>query len=411
MNHYARLIHCLVARLKRRLFPVSRSALILPSATPGSLGDDAMMTSSINMLRQKGFSKIGVFDLDRDCPFSFSRKPDETLDISGFSLEWKYPEAYGFFNKLRDYDYFLVIGADVLDGHYSDHISYRHVMLAYWAEKSGLKTTLLGFSFNDNPGERALRALRRLGKNVRICARDPVSYERLTRHLGHPPIQTADIAFLLNPEEPVDGMLKRWIDKTKTQGAQLYGINAIMTSKFFTDKSLESENAYLNFYIALVQAIAAQQPEARFIFIPHDYRPNGIGEGPLLERLLGLLPAMLQDRVLLLKNPYNVAEIKWLAGQLDFIVSSRMHLAIAAIGQGTPVFCFEYQGKFQGLFELIGMPELLSSMDAALTDPQALIESVLQHIDRSASIRERLQQKTPELLSLAEKNFDFYVKA
>lgn len=393
------------------LLPVRRNVLIVPPAAPGSLGDDAMMTGAIEMLRQRGFSKIGIFDLDRNCPFSFSRQPDETLDISGFSWGWKYPEEYGFFKKLRDYDFFLVIGADVLDGNYSDNKSSRHVMLAYWAEKCGLNTSLLGFSYNDTPGERALSALRSLGNNVRICARDPVSYRRLTRHLGWPPIQTADVAFLLKPEEPVDETLKRWIAEAKAQRAPLYGINAIVTSKFFRDKSLESESAYLDFYVKLLQAIAIKQPHARFVFIPHDCRPNGVGEGPFLERLMELLPAKLQASILLLRTHYNVAEIKWLAGQMDFIVSSRMHLAIAAIGQGTPVFCFEYQGKFQGLFELCEMPELLSSMEFALSNPVVLIESVLRHIERCASIRACLLEKIPELHALAEKNFDFSINA
>ena len=365
-----------------------------------------MITATIDILRKKGFSKIGILDLDRSCPFSFSRQADITLDLSGYLPAWGYPGEFDFFEKLHDYDYFLVVGADVLDGHYSDRESYRRLLLAYWANLYGLKTTLLGFSYNETPGEKALRILKQLDMNIRICARDPTSYRRLTAHIGRPLIQTADIAFLLESKEPIDVDLKRWISEAKKQRKPIYGINAISTSKFFTNKDADFENAYIDFYVAMVQAIAEHQPNSCFIFISHDYRPNGIGEGPLLGHILGLLPAALQARILLLNNSYTVEELKWIAGQLDFIVSSRMHLAIAAIGQGTPVFCFEYQSKFQGLFELIGMPELAASMETTQSNPQALIKLILNHMNRSSIIRERLVNKLPEIRALAEKNFD-----
>jgi colanic acid/amylovoran biosynthesis protein len=114
----------------------------------------------------------------------------------------------------------------------------------------------------------------------------------------------------------------------------------------------------------LIGSIFTRNPNSRFIFIPHDYRPNGIGEGPILEYLYSMLPKAIQGQTYLLSEMYSASEIKWISGELDFVVSSRMHLAIAAIGQGTPVFCLEYQGKFRGLFDLLGMPDLVSSMTA-----------------------------------------------
>ncbi len=365
-----------------------------------------MMTVCIDKLRAHGFSYIAIIDLDNASPFKFTRTADARIDMSGYADSWAHPDKYGFSRELDNFDYFFAIGADILDGHYSDRGAYRHLLLADIAERLGLRTTLIGFSYNEKPGENALQGIKRLRKSVRICSRDPVSNRRLTRHLGRAPTQTADLAFLLKAEKPSDQEIQHWLDENKLEGHPVFGINAIKTSKFFADNSLESENLYFSFYSAMLTRIAESEPKARFLFIPHDYRPNGIGERPFLENLISSLPVDLQQRSKLLDTDYNVAEIKWLVGEIDFLVSSRMHLAIGSIDQETPVFCFEYQGKFQGLFELLEIPELLSSMEAAILNPKEVIDSVLHNIDQRASLRERIKNKLPELHRLAEMNFD-----
>lgn len=399
-------IRALKTKLTRKLRKLQRRALILPPTAPGSLGDDAMITVCIDELRASGFSYIATIELDRECEHRFTRSADATIDMSGYSQDWKHPNEHKFADKLSTFDYFFVVGADVLDGHYSDRGAYRHLLLADIADSLGLKTTLLGFSYNAAPGEQALRMMKKLQPSVRLCTRDPVSYRRLMQHLGRAPIQTADLAFLLKPEEPADLQLKDWLREKKSAGHPLYGVNAIKTSKFFDNDSLATESKYVSFYVSMLSRIAETEPESYFVFIPHDYRSNGIGERPLLSQLIAALPTHIHKRTKLLQSEYNVAEIKWIAGELDFVISSRMHLAIGAIGQATPVFCFEYQGKFQGLFEFIEMPELLSSIQSALSNPHSVIERILFSIKERESLRSQLIAKLPELRQLALKNFD-----
>src|SRR5574344_391976 len=53
----------------------------------------------------------------------------------------------------------------------------------------------------------------------------------------------------------------------------------------------------------------------------------------------------------------SAPELKALCGHLDCLFTSRMHLAIAALGRGKPVAAFAYQGKFTGLFRHFDLPE------------------------------------------------------
>lgn len=407
IHYYASRARAEFVGLKRMLSRTRMHALVLPPTSPGGVGDDALVCSTITWLRKEGFTKIGLFEYRPGHPLSFTEQPDEFLDVSEYMPPSPKKNALTILEGASDYDYFFVLGADILDGYYSDIESYQRLILAYQAAKIGIKTTLLGFSYNDSPRPKALSALKQLDGKVRICARDPVSGSRLDSHLKSPSIRVADVAFLLSPQKVTDQKLLNWLIAAKQSQSPIYGINAIFTSKFFEDKSTESQSRYLSFYRDLIGSIFTRNPNSRFIFIPHDYRPNGIGEGPILEYLYSMLPKAIQGQTYLLSEMYSASEIKWISGELDFVVSSRMHLAIAAIGQGTPVFCLEYQGKFRGLFDLLGMPDLVSSMTATLSNPEKVINTVLLSIDNQDSIREKIREKLPEIRRLAENNFVF----
>lgn len=405
IRYYVARIRSEILRLKRRASQNRMHALILPPTIPGGLGDDALVCSTITSLRKKGFTKIGLFEYSPGYPLAFTEQPDEFFDVSKFMPPAPKKTALDILLSAHDYDYFFVLGADILDGYYSDIESYQRLTLANQAVQIGMKTTLLGFSYNDSPRPMALNALRELDGKARICARDPVSGSRLDSHLRNPTIRVADVAFLLSPQKVSDHKLLAWLAGVKKSHSTIYGINAIFTSNFFEDKSSDSQSRYIAFYLDLIKSIRAREPSAHFVFIPHDYRPNGIGEGPILEYLYSMLPLEIQSETYLLSEKYSASEIKWIAGELDFIVSSRMHLAIAAIGQGTPVFCFEYQGKFKGLFDLLGTPDLLSSMTNALSNPEKVIDTLMTNIGNRASIRKHFKNKLPEIKELSERNF------
>ena len=44
---------------------------------------------------------------------------------------------------------------------------------------------------------------------------------------------------------------------------------------------------------------------------------------------------------------------------VDLVLTGRMHLAIAALGMGTPPLCVAYMDKFEGLFHLFDIASRL----------------------------------------------------
>ena len=59
----------------------------------------------------------------------------------------------------------------------------------------------------------------------------------------------------------------------------------------------------------------------------------------------------------------TAAEYKAVAGRLMLLISSRMHPLIFAVSMGTPVVGLAYNGKFDGMFQMLGMPSRTVALD------------------------------------------------
>ena len=59
----------------------------------------------------------------------------------------------------------------------------------------------------------------------------------------------------------------------------------------------------------------------------------------------------------------SAAEYKAVTGKLMLLISSRMHPLIFAVSMGTPVVGLAYNGKFEGMFQMLGMPPRTVSLD------------------------------------------------
>lgn len=67
-----------------------------------------------------------------------------------------------------------------------------------------------------------------------------------------------------------------------------------------------------------------------------------------------------KDKIVLLTGNYTSKELKWLYGNMDFMISTRLHSAIFAIGEGVPAINIAYHGtKSQGIYMNMELDDLL----------------------------------------------------
>jgi polysaccharide pyruvyl transferase WcaK-like protein len=133
-------------------------------------------------------------------------------------------------------------------------------------------------------------------------------------------------------------------------------VNGLMFHGGYTrDNMFELKLDYAAFLPELVIALLAEQPGELWL-VPHTYAAGNVeSDNEASEQLRDGLPPELRTRVRLVAGEYDQHELKWIIGQCDFFIGSRMHSCIAALSQGIPCVGVAYSQKFAGVFESVGM--------------------------------------------------------
>ncbi|MEQ9639472.1 MAG: polysaccharide pyruvyl transferase family protein [Alphaproteobacteria bacterium] len=311
---------------------------VIPPATVGSMGDEAMYAG----LKQICSERFPGFKV-RQCNFS-DMKPLKSDDEGSTSLSFSLEDTssrIAFIQNLRRCRHLTVLGADVMDGFYSALLVERIVEVCNTAIRAGTSASILGFSFSSMPSDRAVEALRLLNKNVDCCCRDTLSLQRFEEAARRKARLVADLAFYCkgNVRSPTALEAATWVQRQRKRGFRVIGFNA----NPLIEKSLGVD--LLDRYVESVHTVLAENPALACVFLPHDVRGD-ISDVSLLSSISNRLPAELRQRVHLLQPEFDEADIKGLAAKLDLLVSGRMHLAIAGLSQGVPTLGLSYQGKF-----------------------------------------------------------------
>jgi polysaccharide pyruvyl transferase WcaK-like protein len=153
-------------------------------------------------------------------------------------------------------------------------------------------------------------------------------------------------------------------------------------------------------YVNTLVELYSKDEKFSFVLIPHEMGDEIV----LAEAILKALPVKMQPNCIKIPTPCRAAEVKSICRKLDIVLTGRMHVSIACLGQGTPVACITYQGKFEGLFrhfELDGMT--IEPSQAFL--PGNLVKFLMPLIEKREDISKHIQLKQPEIQQLAEVNF------
>ena len=139
------------------------------------------------------------------------------------------------------------------------------------------------------------------------------------------------------------------------------------------------------------------------LLIPHDDRSR-LSDTLVLDTIDKYLSEKrYSSRYYYRKDVFSASQLKALCSLLDGLISSRMHLAIAALGQEKPVMAATYQGKFEGLFKHFDLDENL-----LLSPEQFISEHFITVLDMFLSdlvnIHEKIKLKLPDVQRLSEKN-------
>ena len=376
----------------------SQAVLILPPADAGSLGDQAMMEATISHLKVEGVEEITsiAYKSAEDCSSFYG-------GIESVACT----ERYEFAKLASKYTDFFCLGADVMDGHYSEGGSLLRLRLTSIASKVGLNASILGFSFNENPKASIVKALSSLSHEIGLYARDPISRDRLARVLNRPVDLVADLAFLLKPDNSSERMSSavEWIINEKNKDRSVIGINA--NHVLLNDAKGKDIHDLCKIYIDVVTKFS-EDNDYSFVLIPHDFRSkNDVGDIQFAELILDGLPHHIKKHSMTIPVPCTASEIKFMCGKLDLVLTGRMHLAIAALGQCTPTACITYQGKFEGLFKHFEIDDMAITPEEAL-QPSKFLQFLNAAMSKRSEVRDQISKKLPEVHKKSMLNFSNY---
>lgn len=377
-----------------------------PESVTGSRGDEAMIQASITNFRQRhpnstiyivGQGQLASHFVDRS-------QLDSNLKFISTTNFSNLEELIKITSQIKPKEA-VVIGADCIDGAYSPVLSITLIALFNILNKYGLKTRMTGFSFNACPHKAVIRAVKKIGGNETYNVRDKYSHTRFKNITGAKCSLIADAAFLLGPQTDFNGFskIKEWIDKKKAQHRTIIAFNLHpMLRKYNNPDEIKDDAVKV---AENIKILLAENPLVDLIFVPHDDRDR-INDGVMLTAIYEmLLSSSYSERLFYDPIVPQAKNIKAVVALTDGLISSRMHLAIAALGSGVPVLGTDYQDKFPGLFVHFQLPnEFLLSANDFFSDKFIVVSKVF--FKQLPELKRIIEQNIQEIHKLAQLNFE-----
>jgi colanic acid/amylovoran biosynthesis protein len=136
---------------------------------------------------------------------------------------------------------------------------------------------------------------------------------------------------------------------------------------------------------------------ASVVLVPHVFGAGDNSESDLTacDEVYERLKSKYGERIGVVRRRYDQGEIKYLIGQCDFFVGSRMHSCIAAVSQCVPAVSVAYSDKFIGVMATLGIESLVADA-RSLTEDQ-LLDIVERNFDLRSEVRGHLVEKMKEV--------------
>lgn len=368
-----------------------------PRALVGSRGDDAMISAVMSAAR----AKRPDVAIDAFCEAG-SEAVVQALGLNPIVIgqDKDFPQLVAGALAEGRYDAFYAIGADIIDGRFGPRIPALMVIAADLAARRGIRSTILGCSFGKSPDPELRPLFGRMDRRVRLCARDPVSLERIQAFAAIPVRLVADVAFLLSPGR-IDLTVGEWMAQQREAARFVVGVNVHPMLVRDPDTAWQERMAS-----AMAEALSRLTSRANvsWLLIPHDYR-EPVGDVQALERIAELLRERGHVHCHLLSGHHSAADLKALVGSLHSVVTGRMHLAIASLGMGVPILAFAYHNKFEGLLQHFRLPADLLLAPDVFDDVDTLTAAIAGFIQRQPELSRAIRSRLDAVLDLAAVNF------
>lgn len=384
----------------------ARHVVVLTPSSVGNLGDEAMVTSIVTQLRARDPEiKITLITHAAEDAAEHAPLATETVCLDGYFDKIPSRAALqrleALFQTGTD---FIVLGADIIDGRYSESRSFRRLFLARQAQQAGMDVFVLGFSFSDKAVPRILDYMASDCTGFHYVCRDPLSAERVGKAVGKPVPHGADLAFLLPvPEAPHAAAAQTAAEVVagwRAEGRAVIAFNGNPLGLLNAMPDVQLEKAAAS-YAQSLNALAAQTGAA-LLCLTHDNRPAH-SDARFMQGIVDRLAP--ETTAHFVPQTVRATDIKYLCKQADLTVTGRMHMGIASLGAGTTTMILDFQGKVKGLYALFDLPELAIDVRDVMT-PETLSANIADTLAQKDRYAAATKAKLDEIHALSSRNME-----
>jgi len=384
-----------------------RSVLIVGTYSGLNKGDRLMQEVVINELKKNNYTPVlsSPFpEIDEniypDVKIAKSRRRNLPLSclrcLLLFLLPKIFQERYARNNsELMDYinaDFVVDTSGDMLTEDYGPHIAISHLIPLIYCVLLQKKFIVLAQSIGPFKYVGFLFDWV-LSKAEKVSTRDEITYKYLNKRGYSNLIKVADLGFLLQPRLFEYEQLSIFANREKKK------IIGICPSALFFEKFSKEVSQINPKNFCLMLDSVAKENNLSYLFLPHVMTPSKKMDDSIFSRTL---VDMLVAECEIADANLSPAEIKFLIGKLDGMVSFRMHGSIAALDSIIPTITVSYSHKAIGLHQNLGLDDWVVACNAGLN--QNLCNKMVELIKNSSEIRDCLKNVLPEIRKKAQLN-------
>ena len=206
-----------------------------------------------------------------------------------------------------------------------------------------------------------------------------------------------DLGFILNPLKPTIVVPEVILGSKREKALVGLNISGLLCLGGYRRKNMFAlKMDYSELIHTLVQYLI-EIKKTTVLLVPHVFGRTEESDVTVAARFFQDLTGKFGADLLRVQGNYDQNEIKYVIGQCDFFIGSRMHACIAALSQGIPAVGIAYSRKFAGVMESIGMHNLIA--DPRKSTLEEILELIGWAIDSRAEEASELEKSMPNIKS------------
>lgn len=311
-----------------------------------------------------------------------------------------------------------VSGGDSFTTIYGPGVFDRQCRVKEAVLEMGIGLVLLPQTFGPFIGSESQSRARAILEQARLVAtREAHGEDELRRTLSLSPdvqVETVpDVAMTMKARRPEDRVVESLEAALGDDSAPRVGVN-VSGLLYFGDegpgRSLEGVGpAHYREILNKLVVHLVRSRGAQVFLTPHVMKQSGAQVGgksdsAACEAMRKELSEQVNpERVHVVTDGLDCQEVKWVIGQMDMFLGSRMHSCVAACTQGVPTIDLAYSKKALGVMGVLGRQDWVVDLSGA--KPEEVLERADRLLEIGADERRRLLELMPSVQSRVRSYF------